>query len=112
MSQGSNPESIEELLEREALASESNPDAPLKPGTTVSRGHARSKVYSVRLNQAEVEQVERLAARLGLPASTMVRSWIVERLAADTDTTIESVVRRLERDVSALRAAAGPLHQA
>lgn len=98
--------SIEELLEREALDSESNPDAPLKPGTKVSRGHGRSQVYSVRLNQDEVEQVEQMAARLGLPASTMVRSWIVERLAADSDTTIEAVVRRLERDVTALRAAA------
>lgn len=98
--------SVEELLEREALGSESNPDAPLKPGTKVSRGHGRSKVYSVRLNQDEVEQVEQMAAHLGLPASTMVRSWIVERLAEDSDTTIESVVRRLERDVSALRAAA------
>jgi predicted DNA-binding protein len=65
-------------------------------------------VYSVRLNQDEVEQVEQMAARLGLPASTMVRSWIVERLAADSDTTMEAVVRRLERDVSALRAAARP----
>jgi predicted DNA-binding protein len=98
--------SVEELLEREALASESNPDAPLKPGTKVSRGHARSKVYSIRLNADEVQQVEQMAARLGLPASTMVRSWIVERLAADSDTTIEAVVRRLERDVSALRSAA------
>lgn len=98
--------SVEELLEREALASESDPDAPLKPGTKVSRGHGRSKVYSVRLNEDEVERVEQMAARLGLPASTMVRSWIVERLAADSDTTIETVVRRLERDVTALRAAA------
>jgi predicted DNA-binding protein len=103
-----NEGSVEELLEREAMASESDPDAPLKPGTKVTRGHGRSKVYSVRLNQDEVEQVEQMAARLGLPASTMVRSWIVERLAADSDTTMEAVVRRLERDVSALRAAARP----
>ncbi|HET7388256.1 MAG TPA: hypothetical protein VFJ19_16500 [Nocardioidaceae bacterium] len=99
-------ESLEELLEREALASEANPDAPLKPGTKISRGHGRSTVYSVRLNQQEVDQIEDLADRLGIPASTMVRSWIVERLAADAETTLDSVVRRLEQDVSQLRAAA------
>jgi hypothetical protein len=80
MSRNASQASVEELLEQEARASESNRDAPVKPGTKVSPGHGRSKVYSVRLNQDEVEQLEQVAEHLGLPPSTMVRSWIVERL--------------------------------
>lgn len=40
----------------------------------------RSKVYSVRLTPAEQALVERVAEGKHLPASTLVRSWILERL--------------------------------
>jgi hypothetical protein len=40
----------------------------------------RSKVYSVRLSVEEQEAVERVAHAQHLPASTLVRAWILERL--------------------------------
>lgn len=40
----------------------------------------RSKVYSVRLSAEEESEVQRVAEARHLPASTLVRSWILERL--------------------------------
>lgn len=40
----------------------------------------RSKVYSVRLSAEEEAEVQRVAEARHLPASTLVRSWILERL--------------------------------
>ena len=43
----------------------------------------RSKVYSVRLSADEQARIEAVAEARHLPASTLVRSWILERLAAE-----------------------------
>lgn len=40
----------------------------------------RSKVYSVRLSAQEQALIEKVADAQHLPASTLVRSWILERL--------------------------------
>jgi len=40
----------------------------------------RSSVYSVRLSREERARVEQVASAKHLPASTLVRSWILERL--------------------------------
>ena len=40
----------------------------------------RSRVYSVRLSEAEYREVQRVANAARLPASTLVRSWILARL--------------------------------
>ena len=40
----------------------------------------RSKVYSVRLSDQEEDQIQKLAESKHLPPSTLVRSWILERL--------------------------------
>jgi hypothetical protein len=37
-------------------------------------------VYSVRLTPDEAAALEAAAEQAGLPASTLVRSWIVERV--------------------------------
>ena len=75
---------LEKLLRDEAEHAETHPDAPAGPETTVSRpGHARSTVYSVRLNPDEVTALQEYADQAGLPASTLVRSWIIERLRSN-----------------------------
>ncbi|MDO5534484.1 MAG: hypothetical protein Q4F65_07525 [Propionibacteriaceae bacterium] len=43
----------------------------------------RSKVYSVRLSADEQAQVEAVAEARHLPASTLVRSWILDRLESE-----------------------------
>jgi hypothetical protein len=56
-------------------------DAPFPPGVVPTRpNRLRSKVYSVRLSAEEQARVQRVADSKHLPASTLVRSWILERL--------------------------------
>lgn len=49
------------------------------PGARPTRPN-RSKVYSVRLSEEEYAAVEKAAGDRHLPASTLVRSWILDRL--------------------------------
>ncbi len=60
-----------------------------------NRGHSR--VYSVRLSEEEHAAVKELATEQGIPASTLIRSWIVERLRARSDESLTTRVERLER---------------
>ena len=54
---------------------------PYPAGSTYTRPNRdRSRVYSIRLSEAEYEQVQRVADAAHLPASTLVRSWILARL--------------------------------
>ncbi len=75
---------IQRLIAEEAAASETNRDAPIPANATVSRpNRARSTVYSIRLYPAEVAALQALADAVGVPASTLVRSWIAERVRAE-----------------------------
>jgi predicted transcriptional regulator len=93
---------IERLLAEEAADSEANPDAPVAAGSTVTRpNRARSTVYSIRLNPEEVAAVQALAEAAGLPPSTLVRSWIIERMRvengeiSDAETELRAAQRHL-----------------
>lgn len=68
---------IDELLDSEGAAVERNADAPLKPGTRVTRGHGRTKTLQVRLTDDEYEELERDAEGLGLPVSTLARQRLL-----------------------------------
>ncbi len=59
--------------------SEQTKDEPYPEGVKGKRPN-RSNVYSVRLSAEEKEAVERVAHAQHLPASTLVRVWILERL--------------------------------
>lgn len=78
---------IADLLKTEAEHAETHTNAPLRDGTTITHRGQRSRVFSIRLADSEVEALEAEAARVGLPASTLARTWIAERLAAGNDTT-------------------------
>ena len=48
--------------------------------------------------------IQRIADKAGIPASALVRDWVVEGLAAERDTaTVDSLVDTLSRDVDKLR---------
>ncbi|MFZ2964582.1 MAG: hypothetical protein WA006_07865 [Rhodoglobus sp.] len=88
---------IAETLRAEAEAAEANPDAPLKPGTIITRHGQRSRVYSLRLSEVEIEALEAAAERAGIPASTLARTWIAERLVAEDGTTdLHAMAQTLE----------------
>ncbi len=67
------------LAEKLRLESEESKDDAYPAGTTGRRPN-RERVYSVRLSANEEADVQRVAADKHLPASTLVRSWILERL--------------------------------
>lgn len=67
---------LSEQLRRE---SEQTKDDAYPAGATGRRPN-RQKVYSVRLTADEEAEVQRVAAARHLPPSTLVRSWILERL--------------------------------
>jgi len=78
---------IADLLQAEAEHAETHADAPLRDGTTITHRGQRSRVFSIRLAESEIEALEAAAEKTGLPASTLARTWIATRLAANDDTT-------------------------
>lgn len=71
---------------------EATPDEPLSSGAT-RPGWQRSKVLSVRLSDEEFEQLSHYAAALEVPASGLVRGWIIEQLRSGSDSPVGTVDR-------------------
>ncbi|MCF8525997.1 MAG: hypothetical protein K9G24_00595 [Candidatus Nanopelagicales bacterium] len=67
------------LAEKLRQESEETKEDAYPEGARGSRPN-RTKVYSVRLSDQEEDQIQKLAVSKHLPASTLVRSWILERL--------------------------------
>lgn len=91
-----NPEALQEYREE----AEDTRDEPLSAGVTRP---VRAKVLSIRLNPDEFEALNRHAEQLELPASTLVRGWILTQLRADTDTSPAATVDRIAREIEQLR---------
>lgn len=93
----------EEAEHAEATKDEPIPDSALARATRPNRG--KSVMFSLRLNPDELAAVQALAEDQGVPASTLVRGWIVRQLAAEqaggADTA--AMLDRLETDVRVLR---------
>jgi hypothetical protein len=67
------------LIDQIRQESEQTKDDPYPKGARPARPN-RGRVYSVRLNDDEYEAVQRVADAAHLPPSTLVRSWILDRL--------------------------------
>jgi hypothetical protein len=104
----SSDDELRALIAAEAEHAEATKDDPI-PADALARATrpnlARSVTFSLRLNPEELAEVQAVADDRGVPASTLVRGWIVRQLAternAPTDTA--AVVERLEADVRTLR---------
>lgn len=68
-----------EVIARLREESERSKDEPYPGHGRPSRPN-RSRVYSVRLSAEEQARVQRVADAKHLPPSTLVRSWILDRL--------------------------------
>lgn len=68
-----------ELIAHLREESESTKDGPYPADARPTRPN-RSRVYSVRLTAEEQARVQSVADAKHLPASTLVRSWILDRL--------------------------------
>ncbi|SDS32057.1 DUF6290 family protein [Actinopolymorpha singaporensis] len=93
---------LEDLLRSEAEHAEQNKDAPSAPGTKVTRGHDRARVLQVRLNEDELAAVTTIAEDSNLPVSTLVRSWILERIQ-EPESGPTATMDRIARDLDRLR---------
>ncbi len=90
---------IAALVAAEATHADATKDDPYPEGAVFERRNAlRSTVYSVRLSAEEVNAVQREAAAAHIPAATLVRSWIKERLSGSTTSTNEERLRSLIHD--------------
>lgn len=70
-----------DLAARLREESETSMNDPYPPEAVGSRpNRRRSQVYSVRLSAEEQDELRRVADAKHLPTSTLVRSWILERL--------------------------------
>lgn len=98
--------SIEDVIAAEAEASEGNRDAPLRPGTTVSRGHDRTKTLQVRLNAAELEALSEAAERAGVPTSTLARELILTNLETDP-ADARTLIHRIQAELTTLATKVG-----
>lgn len=98
--------SISDLIAAEAVAAERNPDAPIRPGSRVTRGHQRAKTLQVRLNVEELDALTRLAEQRGLPVSTLARDLLLSQLASSDDSAKALIAKiRAELDDLATRVA-------
>lgn len=46
------------------------------------------------MGRPELAGLQRVAATAGLPASTLVRTWILDGISADAGTDLRSIVRQ------------------
>ncbi|HNV15562.1 MAG TPA: hypothetical protein PKL63_12950 [Dermatophilaceae bacterium] len=93
--------SISDLIATEANAVERNPDAAIKPGSKVARGHQRAKTLQVRLNVEELDALTRLAEQRGIPVSTLARDLLLSQLAGSDD-SVKALVAKIRAELDDL----------
>lgn len=106
MTMSSSEDALRQLIAAEAEHAEATKDDPMPPGTVYTRpNQARSVTFTLRLNPEELAAVQAAAEDRDIPASTLVRGWIMRQLAAErgAPTDAAAVVERLEDDVRTLR---------
>ncbi len=72
---------ISDLIAAESTAAQRPNDAEVPVGT-ISRGHDRSKVLQVRLNEDELRLLAKLADERHLPVSTFVRAIVLDAIGS------------------------------
>lgn len=81
---------------------EATRDEPLS-GKTARPGRQRAKVLSVRLNPGEFDELASYAHQLDVPASALVRGWILEHLRPEPQTSPAAAAARIAREAEDLR---------
>lgn len=87
---------INELLATEGEAAENVPT----PDDGHRRNLNRSVMFSVRFNREELDELQRYAEHRGLPARTLARTWILERMHEESrQGSLSQRVARLEQAI-------------
>ena len=103
-----NDQQLRQLIDAEATHAEATKGDPIPPEalTRATRpGLAKSTVFCLRLNPDEHAELLAAADVAGVPASTLARGWIMQRLAAGRGVPDDAalLLDRLENDVQVLR---------
>jgi predicted nucleotide-binding protein len=85
-----------------ALESETTAETPMPATATPTRPN-KSVPVAVRLSPDDVAAIEKLAGKLNVPTSSLIRGWIQQGLTAEREGTLESAVDRIAADVQRLR---------
>lgn len=93
--------SISDLIATEADAVERNPEAAIKPGSKITRGHERARTLQVRLNVEELDALSRLAEQRGLPVSTLARDLLLAHMA-DSDNSAKALIAKIRAELDDL----------
>lgn len=81
--------SIDDALTEEIARSEATRDTPMPANARgVRPNRARSTVFSVRLNPAEVKRLETIAERRELPPATLARAYIVRGMQVEEHSSV------------------------
>jgi uncharacterized protein YbaP (TraB family) len=96
--------SINDLIAAEAAAAEGNPDAPIKPGSKITRGHSRARTLQIRLNEDELAALNALAQARGIPPSTLARDLLLGQLTG-ADISTHALIARIRAELDALASA-------
>ena len=89
----------EQVLRDHREQAERTSDEPLS-GNATRPGRQRAKVLSVRLTPEEFDELNRYAAALDVPASALVRGWVLDQLNAGSESpvrTVERIAHELEQ---------------
>jgi hypothetical protein len=87
-----NEENIEELVAKEAADIEEGWERGEKPSAPLHRNRPRgepSVIYNVRMPAGRLEQLRQLADQAGVPPSTLMRGWVLERLDRELAREVE-----------------------
>lgn len=92
---------IDDVLAEEGARAEAYSGDPNPAHVATSRPHlGRPSVVSVRLAADEHQRVSQAARDAGIPLSTLIRLWVVDRLhTEDASASIPERLARLEREV-------------
>ena len=94
--------SEKDRVQKAALEAEATMNDPLPEDAPIIRPNKTVPV-SVRLAPPMVAEIEELAQHLDIPASTLLRGWIQQGLAAHHDTTVAGALDQLAADLQRLR---------
>lgn len=81
--------------ENDALERAELPD-PL-PAPVERRNGARSRMFSVRLRDDELAELDQVAQDRGLPVRTLARTWLLDRLHVEQRSGADDLDARVER---------------
>lgn len=92
---------IESEIQAIQQESESSKNLPVPEDAVEKRG--RSIVRSVRLPEAEYEEIEKLARKIDVPVSALIRGLVLQGLAAERDLSLRGAIERVVGEADRLR---------